>query len=188
MARRVAGVKERHFATRAPWRAWLERHHASEAGLWVVYYKPAKGISYAESVEEALCFGWIDTTIRRLDDKRYARKFCPRVSTGHWSAINIERVRRLKREGRMTAAGLAKMDNCVRPYVPLAKRRMSIPADFRLALGRNAKARDNFARLAPSYRRHYVAWIATAKKEKTRARRLREALTMLAKNKKLGMK
>ena len=67
----------------------------------------AKGITYAETVEEALCFGWIDTTIRRLDDQRYARKFCPRVNTGHWSAINLERVRRLKREGLMTAAGLA---------------------------------------------------------------------------------
>jgi uncharacterized protein YdeI (YjbR/CyaY-like superfamily) len=181
-------VKEQHFATRAAWRAWLQRHHASEAGLWLVYYKPAKGITYAESVEEALCFGWIDTTIRGIDDKRYARKFVPRVSTGHWSAINIARVRRLKREGRMTAVGLAKMEKGVRPYVPLAKRRMAIPADLRLALARNAKARGNFERLAPSYRRHYVAWIATAKKEETRARRLRNVLASLAKNKKPGEK
>lgn len=181
-------MKERHFATRAGWRAWLQRCHASEAGLWLVYYKPAKGISYAQSVEEALCFGWIDTTIRRLDNKRYARKFVPRVSTGHWSAINLERIRRLKREGRMTAVGLAKLGKGVRPYVPLAKRRMAIPADLRLALARNAKARDNFERLAPSYRRHYVAWIATAKKEETRVRRLRKVLASLAKNKKPGEK
>jgi uncharacterized protein YdeI (YjbR/CyaY-like superfamily) len=181
-------VKEQHFATRAAWRAWLRRHHASEAGLWLVYYKPAKGISYAESVEEALCFGWIDTTIRRLDDKRYARKFCPRVSTGHWSAINLERFRRLKREGRMTAAGLAKMEKGVRAYVPLMQRRMAIPPDLRLALARDAKARQHFERLAPSYRRHYVAWIATAKKDETRRRRLKEAVARLAKNKKLRMK
>ena len=181
-------MKELHFATRAAWRAWLKCHHASEAGLWLVYYKPARGVSYAESVEEALCFGWIDTTIRRLDDKRYARKFCPRVRTGHWSAINIERVRRLKREGRMTAVGLAKMEKGVRPYVPLAKRRMAIPPDLRLALARDARAREYFERLAPSYRRHYVAWIATAKKDETRRRRLKEAVARLAKNKKPGMK
>ena len=179
---------EKHFATPAAWRAWLERNHANPAGLWVVYYKPAKGITYAETVEEALCFGWIDTTIRRLDDKRYARKFCPRISTGHWSAPNLERFRRLKREGRMTPAGLAKMEKGVKAYVPLMQRRIAMPADFRLALIRNAKARENFERLAPSYRRHYVAWIATAKKDETRERRVREALAQLAKNKKLRMK
>jgi len=181
-------VKELYFATRAKWRAWLERNHASHAGLWVVYYKPAKGMTYDETVEEALCFGWIDTTIRRLDDRRYARKLCPRVSTGHWSAINLERVRRLKREGLMTAAGLAKMEKGVKAYVPLMQRRIPIPPDFRLALAGNAKARENFVRLAPSYRRHYVAWIATAKKDETRTRRLEEALARLAKNKKLRMK
>jgi len=181
-------VKQKHFATRAAWREWLARNHAAEPGLWLVYYKPASGISYDESVGEALCFGWIDTTIRRLDDKRYARKFCPRVSTGHWSAINLARVRRLKREGRMTAAGLAKMEKGVRAYVPLTQRRIAVPPDLRAALARNAKARENFERLAPSYRRHYVAWIATGKKAQTRARRVREALALLAKNKKLGMK
>lgn len=154
----------------------------------MVYYKPAKGITYAETVEEALCFGWIDTTIRRLDDKRYARKFCPRISTAHWSAINLERVRRLKRAGLMTPAGLAKVEKGVKAYVPLMQRRIPIPPDLRLALTGNEKARENFERLAPSYRRHYVAWIATAKKEETRLRRLKEALARLAKNKKLRMK
>ncbi len=154
----------------------------------MVFYKPAKGIAYDEAVEEALCFGWIDTTIRRLDDKRYARKFCPRISTAHWSASNLERVRRLKRAGLMTAAGLAKLEKGVRAYVPLAQRRLALPPDLRLALERNATVRENFERLAPSYRRHYVAWIATAKKNETRVRRLQEAIALLARNKKLGMK
>jgi uncharacterized protein YdeI (YjbR/CyaY-like superfamily) len=181
-------VKQQHFATRAAWRAWLKKHHAAEPGLSMVFYKPAKGITYVEAVEEALCFGWIDSTIRRLDDRRYVRKFTPRASTGHWAASNLRRMRRLKREGRMTAAGLAKLEKGVRAYVPLMQRRIAIPPDLRRALARNAKARENFERLAPSYRRHYVAWIATAKKDETRARRLRQALALLAKNKKLGMK
>jgi uncharacterized protein YdeI (YjbR/CyaY-like superfamily) len=154
----------------------------------MVFYKPAKGISYDEAVEEALCFGWIDSLIRRLDDRRYVRKFSPRASTGHWSAINLERIRRLKREGRMTAPGLAKLEKGVRAYVPLTQRRIAVPPDLRLALARDAKARECFERLAPSYRRHYVAWIATAKKEETRVRRVQEALALLAKNRKLGMK
>ena len=181
-------MRQQHFATRAAWRAWLKKHHAGAPGLWMVFYKPAKGISYGEAVEEALCFGWIDSLIRRLDDRRYVRKFTPRKSSGHWSAINLERIRRLKREGRMRAAGLAKVEKGVRAYVPLMQRRIAVPPDFRRALSRSASARDNFERLAPSYRRHYVGWITTAKKAETRARRLQAALALLAKNKKLGMK
>ena len=88
----------------------------------------------------------------------------------------------------MTPAGLAKLEKDVQAYVPLAKRRIAIPPDLRRALSRDARARENFEELAASYRRHYVAWIATAKKAETRARRLQEALALLAKNKKLGMK
>lgn len=181
-------MRELSFATRAAWRAWLHKHHAAQPGLWLVFHKPASGITYDEAVEEALCFGWIDSIIRRIDEQRYARKFTPRMSTGHWSAINLARIRRLKRAGRMTAAGLAKLEKGVKAYVPLAKRRIAVPPDLRRALSRNARARENFAQLAPSYRRHYVAWIAAAKKPQTRSRRLQEALALLAKRKKLGMK
>jgi len=181
-------VRQLHFSGRAAWRSWLERNHATQSGVWLVFYKPGKGLTYDEAVEEALCFGWIDSLIKRLDAERYLRKFTPRTSTGHWSAINLERIRRLKRAGRMTPAGLAKLEKDVQAYVPLAKRRIAIPPDLRRALSRDARARENFEELAASYRRHYVAWIATAKKAETRARRLQEALALLAKNKKLGMK
>ena len=181
-------MRQLHFGGRAAWRAWLKKNHAAEPGIWMVFYKPAKGITYEEAVEEALCYGWIDSLIQRLDAERYLRKFTPRASTRHWSAINLERIRRLTREGRMTPAGLAKLETGVRAYVPLAKRHMAIPPDLRRALSRNASARDNFERLAPSYRRHYVAWIATAKRAETRARRLQEAVALLAQNRKLGMK
>jgi len=181
-------MRQLHFGLRAAWRAWLEKNHATEPGVWLVFYKPGKGITYEEAVEEALCYGWIDSLIKRLDAARYLRKFTPRASTGHWSAINLERIRRLKREGRMTPAGLAKLEKGVQAYVPLTQRRMAIPPDLRRALSRNPRARDNFERLAPSYRRHYVAWIVTAKKAETRARRLQEALALLSDNRKLGMK
>jgi uncharacterized protein YdeI (YjbR/CyaY-like superfamily) len=88
----------------------------------------------------------------------------------------------------MTAAGLAKLERGVQAYVPLTQRRIAIPPDFRRALARNAKAREHFERLAPSYRRYYVAWVATAKKLEMRERRLREAMALLAQNKELGMK
>ena len=180
-----------HFKDRQAWRTWLARSHATEPGVWLVFYKGHTGnrsIDYDAAVEEALCYGWIDSIIRRLDDERYARKFTPRTSTGHWSAINLERVRRLKASGKMTRAGFAKLEKGVKPHVPLTQRRLAIPPFFRDALARNATARANFEALAPSYRRHYVAWVATAKKQETRARRMREAISLLARNRKLGLK
>lgn len=187
----VAGKTLIFFKDRAAWRKWLEKHHASHPGFWMVYYKNhtgRKGIDYAASVEEALCFGWIDSLIHRVDDARYARKFTPRTSSAHWSAINLERVKRLKAAGRMTPAGVAKLAKGVKAYVPLTQRRMAVPADLKRAFEKNAKARENFARLAPGYRRHYVGWIATAKKEETRARRVRQAISLLSRNRKLGLK
>src|SRR6201988_5270104 len=140
-------VRQLHFSGRAAWRSWLERNHATQSGVWLVFYKPGKGLTYDEAVEEALCFGWIASLIKRLDAERYLRKFTPRTSTGHWSAINLERIRRLKRAGRMTPAGLAKLEKDVQAYVPLAKRRIPIPPDLRRALSRDARARENFEEL-----------------------------------------
>lgn len=180
-----------HFSEREAWRAWLDAHHEAEREVWLISYKAHTGISnisYEAAVEEALCFGWIDSIIKRLDGDRYLRKFTPRANTGHWSAINLKRTRRLIENGRMTRAGLAKLQSGVRPYVPLTKRFLAVPVFFKRALAGNVKARENFARLAPSYRRHFVAWVASAKKEETRKRRLREAIALLEKNKKLGLR
>jgi uncharacterized protein YdeI (YjbR/CyaY-like superfamily) len=95
---------------RAAWRRWLARHHASSGGVWLVFHKPhsgAEAIPYEDSVREALCFGWIDSLIKRLDDDRYARKFTPRKPTSKWSDLNRRRWAELEAEGRLTAAGLA---------------------------------------------------------------------------------
>jgi uncharacterized protein YdeI (YjbR/CyaY-like superfamily) len=187
----VAREDLKFFPDRRAWRAWLQKNHARHPGFWMVFYKNhagKKGIDYAAAVEEALCFGWIDSLIHRVDEARYARKFTPRTNSAHWSAINLERVKRMKAAGLMKPAGLAKLAKGVKAYVPLMQRRLAVPSDLKKALERNARARANFERLAPGYRRYYIAWIATAKKDETRARRVREAISLLAANRKLGLK
>ncbi len=180
-----------HFCEREAWRAWLAERHDKQREVRLIFYKGhsgKSGISYDAAVEEALCFGWIDSIIKRLDDNRYLRKFTPRTNTGKWSALNLKRTQRLIKSGRMTEAGLAKLDSGVQAELPPAKRFRAVPPFFKRALARNATARQNFARLAPSYRRNFVGWVASAKKEETRQRRLREAISLLEQNKKLGLK
>jgi uncharacterized protein YdeI (YjbR/CyaY-like superfamily) len=180
------------FATRRAWRAWLERHHASARVAWLVYFKQHTGrpsIPYEDSVEEALCFGWIDGVIRSLDEERYARRFTPRLPGSRWSASNRRRAYKMIQEEMMTPAGLAKLD--VKGKAGGITSRTKTPAphpEFVKALKSHPKALENFKRLAPSHRRMYVLWIMDAKKEETRARRIAEAVERLALNQKLGMK
>src|SRR5512146_1433890 len=97
---------------RQEWRAWLEQHYQSESEVWLIFSKSHTGqacVSYDDSVEEALCFGWIDSIIQKIDEDTYARKYTPRTNTAKWSDLNKRRVAKLIREGRMTEAGLAKI-------------------------------------------------------------------------------
>jgi uncharacterized protein YdeI (YjbR/CyaY-like superfamily) len=183
-----------YVTSRGEWRAWLVDHHAAETEVWLVYYKKHTGqprIPYDDAVEEALCFGWIDSIVKRIDGEKFAQKFTPRQDCTRWSALNRRRVRKLIQEGRMTEAGLAKIDLTALGEEPQAKPRkdkLVIPGFVRLALMAKRKAWENFQNLAPSYRRHYIGWITNAKKEETRERRLREAIRLLAQNKRLGLK
>lgn len=186
--------KTLYVTTREEWRAWLAKHHQSESEVWLVYYKKQTGrprIPYDDAVEEALCFGWIDSIVKRIDDAKFAQKFTPRKDCTKWSALNKGRVRKLIREGRMTKAGLAKIDVVLlgdEPQAKPAKGKFALPRFVRQALMANQKAWEYFQNLAPSYRRLYIAWIMDAKKEETRARRLREAVARLAQKRKLGLK
>jgi len=141
---------------------------------------------YEDSVREALCFGWIDSLIKRLDDDRYARKFTPRQPTSKWSDINRKRWAEVKAGGLLTAAGLAAAptDNTYapRPAIP------DLPAYIAKALKANPKAWSFFQELAPTYRRHFVVWIHIAKRPETREKRIRESIATLAARKKLGLK
>jgi uncharacterized protein YdeI (YjbR/CyaY-like superfamily) len=182
---------EEHFVDRASWRAWLEANRESTRELWMVCYKKHTGrenISYDDAVEEALCVGWIDSLIKRLDEDRYARKFTPRTNTGKWSELNLRRVAKLKAEGRMTPTGLARLDPDVKPVASAAKRPLEVPPFFQEALEASPAARAFFAQLAPSYRRQFVGWVSEAKREATRQKRLSEAISLMAQGKKLSMK
>jgi uncharacterized protein YdeI (YjbR/CyaY-like superfamily) len=166
-----------------------EKHHRTSPGVWLVFYKHhsgAKSIPYEDAVREALCFGWIDSLIKRLDDKRYALKFTPRKPTSKWSALNRQRWAALKRAGRLTSAGLAAAptDNqyAPKPTIP------DLPGYIAEALKANPKAWEFFKKLAPSHRRHFVGWIHTAKRPETREKRIRESIALLAAGRKLGLK
>src|SRR5882672_2504259 len=109
----MAATKTLHVTSRDEWRAWLKKHHASETEVWLIYSKRNSGqprIPYDHAVEEALCFGWIDSLVKRIDDEKFAQKFTPRRDCTKWSALNKRRVRKLIREGRMTEDGLANVD------------------------------------------------------------------------------
>jgi uncharacterized protein YdeI (YjbR/CyaY-like superfamily) len=175
--------------SRQQWRTWLRKHSASSPGVWLVFYKghtKVQSIPYEDSVREALCFGWIDSLIKRLDDDRYSRKFTPRQPTSKWSAVNRARWMELKTAGRLTPAGVAAApaDNVysARPPIP------DLPPYIARALKANPKAWSFFQELAPSYRRHFVGWIHTARRPETRAKRIRESIALLAGGKKLGLK
>jgi uncharacterized protein YdeI (YjbR/CyaY-like superfamily) len=178
-----------HVPTREEWRAWLAEHHETETEVWLVFSKKHTGeprVPYGDAVEEALCFGWIDSVVHKLDEDRYAQKFTPRKDAGKWSAPNLERMERLIASGRMTPAGLAKFAPVAQP--PRFQADDEVPAFIESALKGNETARQYFLGLAPSHRREYVRWITEAKKEETRQRRLGEALRLLERRRKLGMK
>jgi uncharacterized protein YdeI (YjbR/CyaY-like superfamily) len=174
---------------RQEWRRWLGKYHSLSPGVWLVFYKDrtgVKSIPYEDSVCEALCFGWIDSLIKRLDDDRYARKFTPRQPTSKWSDINRKRWAELKAAGLLASAGLdaAPTENtyAARPSIP------ELPAYIAKVLKANPAAWRFFQELAPTYRRHFVAWIHTAKRPETREKRIRESLALLSAGKKLGLK
>ena len=176
--------------TRAQWRKWLQAHCGSEPEVWLVFHKlhtGAKSIDYEAAVEEALCFGWVDSLVRRLDDDRYARKFTPRNAGSRWSAINRRRYASLKARGLLEPAGLERPPT-TRSYVARTSIGDGLPAYIETALKANARAWQEFERLAPSYRRSYVGWIDSAKKAETKARRIEEAIRRLAAGEKLGLK
>ena len=175
--------------TRREWRAWLAQHHSSSPGIWLVFYKRHTGVKsvlYEDAVREALCFGWIDSLIKRLDDHRYTIKMTPRQPTSKWSAINRRRWTELKAAGLLAPAGLAARPTentyAPKPIIP------DLPSYIAKAIKANPKAWKFFRGLAPSERRHFVVWIHISKRPETRERRLRESVDLLAAGKRLGLK
>jgi uncharacterized protein YdeI (YjbR/CyaY-like superfamily) len=184
--------KTLYVANRNDWRAWLAQNHATEKEIWLIYYKKASGqprIPYDDAVEEALCFGWIDSIIQRIDDEKYAQKFTPRTNTGKWSPSNITRIRKMIAAGKMMPVGMAKIDEDLLKSEPKPRPRvLPVPKWLKDALMKNPFAWQNFCNLAPSHRTKYIGWISDARKEETRQKRIAEAIQLLEKNSKLGLK
>jgi uncharacterized protein YdeI (YjbR/CyaY-like superfamily) len=165
-------------ASRAEWRAWLAVNHAASTGVWLVYPKKASGLpgpSYEEAVEEALCFGWIDSRVRPLDGRRRLQWVSPRRPGSIWSAPNKARVARLLAAGRMAPAGLAKIEAAQADgsWEILDKvEALELPEDLAAALAGAPKAASGFAALAPTLQKQCLYWVLSAKRAQTRAGRV----------------
>lgn len=175
------------------WRAWLEKHHASQSEVWLVFHKRHTGVAsieYKDALDEALCFGWVDSLVKRLDDRRYALKFTPRRPDSRWSATTRKRYAALKASRRLRPAGLerAPTDRSYGPRPPRLEMPSVLPPYIQAALRKHPRARRHFEALTPSQRRRYFAWIESAQREETKARRLKEAIRLLTAGKVLGLK
>lgn len=192
---KMKSTEQLGVSNREEWRKWLEKNHTTKKEAWLIYYKTHTGkpsIPYDDSVEEALCFGWIDGIIKKLDDEKFARKFMPRRKNSHWSESNKKRAQKMIKEGRMTEAGMVLVREAKQRREwskhPVEKRELAIPPFFKEALTKNKKASDYFDTLTPTYRRNFAGWVSSAKREETRMKRLAEALSYLEQSKKLPMK
>ena len=175
--------------SRSEWRRWLAKHHASSPGIWLLRHKQHTGVEsmpYEDVVCEALCFGWVDSLIKRVDENHFAIKVTPRKPTSKWSDLNRKRWKQLEAAGLLAPPGLAAAPTenryAPRPKIP------QLPGYVATALKANRIAWQNFQALPPRQRRDFVVWIHTAKRPETRERRIRESIALLAAGKKLGLK
>jgi uncharacterized protein YdeI (YjbR/CyaY-like superfamily) len=183
-----------YFKNSREWRKWLERNHDRENEAWLIHYKKRSGksgVSYSEALDEALCFGWIDSRLKRIDEERFVLKYSPRKSKSVWSKVNKERAERLIEAGRMTDAGLAKIEEAKErglwdtAYTNKVRERM--PSDLKKALLTDKNSWNNFQGFANSYRNMYIGWVNGAKTEETRNRRIVEVVKRSLMNKKPGI-
>jgi uncharacterized protein YdeI (YjbR/CyaY-like superfamily) len=172
------------FTKRSEWRAWLAANHKSEKEIWLIDYLKGSGkasLTYNDEVDEALNFGWIDSTVKKIDEVTNARRFTPRRPNSPLSEMNKERVRRLIKAGRMTPAGLAAAGD-------LSVESFSVPADILKALQSDEQTWKNYNHFPASYQRIRIGWIEGARKRPAEfEKRLRYFLKMTALNKKFGM-
>lgn len=174
--------------TTAEWREWLRQNHTESAGVWLITYKRESGrphLPYAISVEEALCFGWVDSTKYTLDSQRSMQMFTPRKRGSQWSGINKERIERLTAEGRMEAAGLrkveeAKQDGSWTVYDDVES--AINPDDLEAALAADPVADANFRAFPVSSRKMILWWIKSARTDATRQKRISETVRLAAQN------
>ncbi len=177
-----------HADDRATWHAWLEANHASARGVWLVTWRRRTGrptLSYEDAIEEALCFGWVDSTSGHLDDDRGKLYFAPRKPRSVWAASNKARAEKLIREGRRAPAGLAAIERARANgswSLLESSDRLEVPDDLAAALEAHPPAGASFAAFPPSARKMMLGWLATARRPETRARRIERIAEAAARN------
>ena len=186
-------MKTLRLDTPQEWREWLETHGASESEIWLVFHKKHTGIAsiaYKDALDEALCFGWVDSLVKRLDDRRYALKFTPRRADSRWSPANRKRYAELQAAGRLRPPGVERppTDRGSAPRPPRRPLPSRLPAYIQTALESHPRAQKHYDALSIEQRRRYVAWIDSAKREETKLRRLNEAILLLTSGQQLGLK
>ncbi|MDA3954850.1 MAG: YdeI/OmpD-associated family protein [Bacteroidales bacterium] len=179
---------------RDEWRAWLKQNHSIVNEIWLIYYKKhtkKPTVIYNEAVEEALCFGWIDSTVKRIDDETYMQKYTPRRKSSMWSFVNKKRVKKLIHEKRMTSAGLEKVEiakkNGEWEKAYSSGEKVEMPKDLEQALLANPIAYKNFFNFSPSNQQNYIGWLVSAKREETIQKRIDAVVKRSEKNEKSGM-
>jgi uncharacterized protein YdeI (YjbR/CyaY-like superfamily) len=174
--------KTLYVKTRSEWRTWLEKNYDREKDIWLIYYRKASGkprIAYNEAVEEALCFGWIDSIVKKVDEDSFAQRFSPRRPKSNWSILNLERMKRLIKDGLMTPVGLT--------YYP-GETEFTIAADILKELKSDKEVWKNFQKFDKSYQVIRIGFIEGARtRPEEFQKRLRYFLKMTKQNKSFGM-
>lgn len=185
---------ELYVVTKEEWRKWLNDNHNKSEEVWLIYYKKPSGkprIPYIDAVEEALCYGWIDGKIKRINDDYYIQRFTPRRKGSRWSKYNIERVHKLIKQGIMKKHGLDAFSEAVEKpeliYENRPKVDPTVPVDLMVELEKNETAFNNFMNFSRSSRQLYVEWLNSAKKSETRQRRIDKIIRQATENIKPGM-
>lgn len=186
----TAPEKALHFKDSREWRKWLEQEGSTAIEVCLIHYKKGSkktSVSHDDAVLEALCFGWIDGKLIRTDAEKYILRYTPRTARSVWSRINRDRAEKLITAGRMTEAGLAKIEEARKNgRWDAAYQNIEMPAELEQALHKNLKALENFNKFADSYRTMYIGWVLDAKTEQTRRRRIEQVVERSAANIKPG--
>ena len=187
-------MQELFFINRKEWRTWLTKNHNTCEGVWLIYFKKhtkKQTIKYDDAVEEALCFGWIDSKINRIDEERYRQVFTPRKKKSIWSLLNKKRVEKMIKEGRMTKAGMLKVEeakkNGMWQKAYTSETKPEVPSDLIKTLKKNKIAEENFTNFTNSQQLRYVYWINDAKREETRTKRIQQVVQLASQNIKPSM-
>jgi len=189
-------MKKGYFRNTDEWELWLQKNHKTETELWLVYYKKhtnKTGILYDDSVKVALCYGWIDGLVKKLDEESYARRFTPQKDKSVWSESNKKRVNELIKAGKMRDAGLhkvqaAKQNGEWTKVVKAPELDTTLSGEFRTALQNNPPAKTCFESFTKAQQNQFAIWINLAKRTETKEKRINESIQLLSEGKKLGVK